>query len=202
MLTPEQFKTLAALMDDEKARLTLLKAQGSDPSVLPALCSLLDEHPEVWRAFGDLGRSAEESLLDLVSGKSVLLKESVRRKLSELRQEIGGPEPSPLGKLLGGRAALCWLQAHDADARAAGAIEANAPPHAQADVRRRQDAAQQRLVAAVKALAWLRKLLRPPLSPFELASKPVAESSRPDSASRTGTASDRLKRRAAAVTAN
>src|SRR3954454_3994334 len=148
MLTPEQYRLLGGLMKDEKVRVTLLKSQGSDPSTLPALCQLLDDHPEVWRAFGDLGRSAEESLLDLVSGKSVLLKESVRRKLAELRQEIGGAEPSPLEKLLVERAALCWLQAHDADARAAGAIEANAPPHAQADVRRRQDAAQQRLVAA------------------------------------------------------
>jgi hypothetical protein len=68
---------------------------------MPALQMLLDATPEVWPAYGDLARVAEDAWVELVSGPNLLLKESLRRKLAELKSELpSDPAASPLEQLL------------------------------------------------------------------------------------------------------
>jgi hypothetical protein len=99
----------------EEVRDLLLQAQQGKPEVLPALQALLDEHPELWRQMGDLSWQAEQGLVGLASGPSLLARESIGRRLAELKAELAGPSPSPLEKLLVERIALCWLAVHLAE---------------------------------------------------------------------------------------
>jgi hypothetical protein len=153
----------------------LKRAEAGDRSVLPQLRRALDSDPDLWRAYGDLAAHAEASLAMLAAGQNLLLAESLKRKLAELKAELGGASPSPLERLLVERVTATWLQTAYYDgllAQAAGAGEARLRA-----LQRLQDAAGRRHLAAIKQLALVRRLLRPSPSPLELLRAPVGEAS-------------------------
>jgi hypothetical protein len=155
----------------------LKRAEAGDRSVLPQLQRALDGNPDLWRGYGDLAAHAEASLALLAAGPNLLLAESLKRKLAELKAELGGASPSPLEKLLAERVSTSWLQVTYFDglvAQAAGAGEARLKV-----LRQMQDGAHRRHLAAIKQLAVVRRLLRPAPSPLELLRAPVGETSAP-----------------------
>src|SRR5262249_53095900 len=102
--------------------------------------------------------------------------ESLSRKLEAMEIELGRAEASPLEKLLIARITACWLQTQHADAACAQLKSANVTANTLA--LKRQDSAQRRMLAAIKQLPLVRKLLKPALSPVDLALKVVPESGR------------------------
>jgi hypothetical protein len=102
-----------------EARLLLGRARDGDVTALPALRSLLDGRPELWRDVGDLAQHAELTLVRLAVGDDLFAQEAVRRQLAALKAELAGPSPGPLTRLLVDRVGVCWLQAHHADLDAA-----------------------------------------------------------------------------------
>ena len=156
----------------EAERRLLQRAQAGDPGVLSELRELLDSRPELWRRLGDLAGHVEEVLVGLAAGRSLLARESVRRRMDELRAELAGPAPTAVERLLVGRVMVCWAQCHLADLEAAQKARAG-PQGAHAE--RRQSGAQARYLAALKMLTLVRKLARPPLSPLALLGAPIAE---------------------------
>jgi hypothetical protein len=164
----------------ERMRRLLERAEGGDRSAMPALELLLDATPEVWRTYGDLARVAEDAWVELVAGPNLLLKESLRRKLAELKSELlSGPAASPLERLLVGRVAAGWLQTAYADAAAAQAREKPLDLAQLEQQQRRQERAQKGYLAAIRTLAWIRKLL---------ATADVRTADRRESSGRTGRA--------------
>jgi hypothetical protein len=153
----------------------LLRAQVGDHACLPELSRLLNDRPELWRQFGDLAGHVRAALLALASGKSLLAKESISRRLDELQAELAGPSPSPLEKLLVERLVLCWAQGYLADLDAMQ--KANTPQGAHAQ--QRANSAQTRYLAAIKQLVLVRKLLKPAPSTLDLLRFPVDETSGP-----------------------
>lgn len=149
------------------------RAQRGDAAVLPELRQTLDADPTIWQAYGDLAAQAQAAWLSLLAGKDLLLAEAVRRKQEELRAELAGPEPSPLEKLLVERIVACHLQSLYADALYAQARQAS--PATLRELMRRQESAQKRYLSSIKQLALVRKLLRPSLSPLDLATRTVPE---------------------------
>jgi hypothetical protein len=157
----------------EEMRRLLLRAQAGDPAVLPQLRELLDARPALWQRLGDLAGHTEEALLGL-AGRSLLARESIRRRMDELRAELAGPAPSAVERLLVGRVVVCWAQVHLADLEATQKARAG-PQGAHAE--RRQSGAQARYLAALKMLTLVRKLAWPPLSPLALLGTPIGETS-------------------------
>ena len=159
-MSDQEEPTGAEAPETERMRLLLERAESGDRSVLPALEMLLDATPEVWRAYGDLARVAEDAWVELVAGPNLLLKESLRRKLAERKSELlSGQSASPLERLLVERVGAGWLQTAYADAAAAQARKK--PLHlAQLEQQhRRQERAQKGYLAAIRTLVWVRKLL-------------------------------------------
>jgi hypothetical protein len=154
-------------------RALLLRAQQGDQTVLPQLRELLDNRPELWRQFGDLADHARDALLRLAGGQSLLFRESVVRRMEELRAELAGPEPSPLEKLLVERIVLCWAQSYAADVSATEQTRGGSPDSSLA--LKRQTAAQNRYLSAIRQLATVRRLLREAPSPLQLLRMPVEE---------------------------
>ena len=168
---------------DERVQQVLRRAMQGDQSVLPELGKVLDAHPSIWQRVGDLAAHAQEAWVDLAAGKDLLLKQALERKAAGMRGELTGPDAPPLEKLLADRVVTCWLQLNYADAMYAQAKGTTLLQDAACQ--KRQNAAQTRHVQAVKALAQLRKLLRPAVSPVDLALRPFAEARPPaDPASR------------------
>ena len=138
-------------------------ARRGDPAALPALRAFLDEKPEIWRHAGDLAAHAERSWAELAAGPDLLARESLARQLAALKAELAGPTPTPLEWLLVERIAATWLQVNYADAIAARARDVSVK---QAELAiERQDRAHRRHLAAVAALATVRRLLPADASP-------------------------------------
>ena len=172
----------------QDVRLLLARAEQGDAGVLAELRAFLDARPEVWRQVGDLARHAEMALLDLAAANNLLLKESITRKLDELKRDLA--PSSPLERLLVERIAVSWLQLHhsDIDAAAALAVNNGVGPRS-AHAQRRLGQAHHRYLQAIRQLAVVRKLLRPAISPVDLALRPVEETRVPrHGASRVGDA--------------
>jgi hypothetical protein len=153
----------------------LERAEKGDVTVLPLLRRLLDESPEIWRGYGDLSLQAQGALVKLAGGDNLLMCESLMRQMAALKAELMGESSSPLEKLLAGRVAACWLQTAYYDALVAQNQKCTL---AQTKLLlQQQEAAHRRHLSAVKTLATLRKLLTPPRSPVEIATKLAGERS-------------------------
>ena len=164
----------------ERMRRLLERAERGDRSALPALQMLLDATPEVWRAYGDLARVAEDAWVELVAGPNLLLEESLRRKVAELKSEVlSGQSASPLEQLLVERVGAGWLQTTYADAAAAQAREKPLGLAQLEQQQRWQERAQKSYLAAIRTLAWIRKLL---------ATADVRTADRKESSGRSGSA--------------
>jgi hypothetical protein len=151
----------ATLPDHKRLRALTDRAQQGDRTALPALRELLEEPDAVDRLGGDLARLAQQTLIDRFTGDNLLLKESVTRKLELLRAELAGPNPMPLERLLVERVAACWLHLHHleqmyAQKESMGLVQG-------IYYQRSITSAQKRYLAAIKALAVVRRLALPTL---------------------------------------
>jgi hypothetical protein len=161
--TPE----LAAILD---------RATRGDPTVLPELKKAFDEHPELARMMGDLVEHAQQSVLTLVAGSCLTAREAIGREAMALRDRLAAAANSELEKLLVDRVVLCWLEVYHSDIDLAQHLmkSPGSGPDARA-AHKRLDRAQARYLAAIRALATTQKLLKPALSPRDLAVKLVPE---------------------------
>jgi hypothetical protein len=124
---------------------------------MPALRAALDDHPEIWARYGDLAAHARATVVDLIAGTDLALRESLSRKAVAMIDDLAGPRAWPLERLLAERVAASWLRVHHADAmeaRAAGASLAQAN-----FARKRVDASHRGFLAAIAALATVRRIL-------------------------------------------
>ena len=148
----------------ERADLVKLvrKAEGGDKNAVATLREEFNRVPAMWDVYRDLARNAETALLNLAAGKNTLAREAWERKAAALRDELAGPDPTPLERILVERAVACWLQVSYADAMAAQNLEGGTL--ARSDFwRRTQDSAHRRFLGAVKTLAQVRRLALPVL---------------------------------------
>ena len=118
----------------------------------------LDACPSLAQANGSPARHLTDSLLDGYS-ESLIIKESVRRKVAEVRADLEGPNPTPLESLLAERASICWLTVNHYESSFA---RSSRPTYREAEYQQRRiDAAHRRFLSAVKTLAMVRKLALP-----------------------------------------
>ena len=137
------------------------RAEGGDRTALPALRELLNDAQAVDLLGGDLARHAQLTLISKFSGKNLLFKESLTRKLDLLRAELAGPAPTPLERLLAERVVACWLHLHHLEM--VYAQKDSMSLDLGAYYQRGLSAAQTRYLAAIKTLALVRKLAVPVL---------------------------------------
>lgn len=157
--------------NENELRQLVERAQKGDAAVLTELRRLLDDNPHLWRHVGDVARHAEEALIGLAAGDNLLLRESLRRKLLELKAELA-PNNS-VERILVDRVAACWLAANHADV-AAGQSRQNGTPRPD-QLRRRQDSTNRRFLEAIKLLTNVRKLLGPTRKPRKGKASPGQE---------------------------
>jgi hypothetical protein len=90
-----------------------------------------------------------------------MLRESIRQNLSRIQTELGGPNPTPIERLLAERTAICWFivnQYEDTYANAKGwSLDQAGFQH------RKIDKAHARFLSAARTLAQVRKLALPTL---------------------------------------
>ena len=145
---------------EEWAQVLLKRANEGEGPALVELRELCEGHPELWAGIGNLAGHAQTALIRAIAGENTVVAEALGRRAAELRRELAGAEPSPLEWLLVGRVVACWLQLHYAEARYAqnlGKLTMEQGEYHQRTI----DRAQKRYLAAIKALAQVRRLLTP-----------------------------------------
>jgi hypothetical protein len=85
-------------------------ANANDPEALRALRQLLDDHPEIPQAIGDLYPAARNRLIQLISNGNVVLAESMGRHTDAMEQDILSASPTQLEKMAARHVVLAWLQ--------------------------------------------------------------------------------------------
>jgi hypothetical protein len=152
------------------------RAEAEGNAVLPEVRAFLDDHPDLWRRFGDLAASAKLAMIDVAVGGQPVLKEATVRQATELENDLAGAHASPLEKVLASHVAASWLAVAEARTTAANARSASLPQAEYLD--RRRDRAGQRLESAAKTLALVRKLILPAPAPIEVATRTAGVSGR------------------------
>jgi hypothetical protein len=135
------------------------RAQKGDKTALPALRELLKEPAMVDPLGGDLAKQAQLTLINKFGGQNLLFKESLTRKLDLLREELAGPNSTPLERLLVERIVACWLHLHHLEMLHASkqSMSLELASYYQRSI----SSAQKRYLAAIKTLALVRKLAVP-----------------------------------------
>jgi hypothetical protein len=153
----------------QEVKAILERAQAGDQTVLDELRKLLTDYPELWQSLGDMGVHAEQAVVRLASGGSLLAQEAVRMKLADLRKDLANGKGSPLERLLIDRIVLTWLQSCHGDLLENDKLQQGNGPSL--PLARVQDRAHNRLLASIKMLAIVRRLELVSPSPLQIASK-------------------------------
>jgi hypothetical protein len=135
----------------------LARLARGDRSALPAFRALVDRCPDAFRG-DDLARQVEEQNIALLAGKDLALPELLGQRLAALRASLGGPDPSPLERLLVERIALNWLYLHRVELAASQSDREAATLAFREYQQRRVERAHRRYLASIVALAKVRKL--------------------------------------------
>jgi hypothetical protein len=137
----------------------LERIQAGDHGLLPELRLALNDHPEVWKSFGDLGQHAREAWLTLVAGPDLGFRECLRRKIADDERAIAGHDASRLESMMATRVVLTALQVSHADSMVAlKRVDSIKQEKFLAD---RQDRAHRRHLSSIALLATLRRLAPP-----------------------------------------
>jgi len=89
--------------DAKRARELLRQAQDGDETVLPDVKRLLAEVPVIVKRLGDLAQTTRSNLLKITSDGNLLRREAQSQRMTDLAEEIAGPQPSVLERLLAER---------------------------------------------------------------------------------------------------
>ena len=147
---------------DRQATLRALvkQADGGDQAALPSIKQVFDAVPSLWDAFGNIATIAQNALIDLVAGKSIVTREGIRKTMAAMRADVSGPNASPLERLLVERVVACWALSYQADLAYADSLTRASPIESE-HCQRRQDRAARQYLAALRSLAVVRRLLVP-----------------------------------------
>ena len=128
---------------------------------------------------GDLAAQAEAAWADLAAGTDLHLRECLLLRAEALREELAGPAPSPVERLLVGRVVACWTQMAYFDAIEAQSLGTEEKPRLAAFRAKRQEQAHRMYLTSLAALTTLRKL-RPPCPMKVLPSSKVDTPTNPE----------------------
>jgi hypothetical protein len=135
------------------------RASRGDRSALPTIRQRLDTKSDEWWVANDFARMTTRAQIGQIYEDNLFARETLERQVERLKAELSGANPSPLERLLVERIACCRLQVNYAETKNAEYAKAGRNFQASEYYQKRVDRAQQRYIAAIKALAQVRRLL-------------------------------------------
>jgi hypothetical protein len=136
-------------------------ANAGDRDATKEMRQILDEHPSIWKDIGDLGKQAEQALVESAVGNGTFAKSAVLKKLEDLRSQLLAESSSPIERLLVDRVAVTWLALAIAEGVYYRSLAERLDQHEDEWQQKRMERAQRRHLAAVKTLAQVRRLRVP-----------------------------------------
>jgi hypothetical protein len=145
----------ATSLDQPVSQDFISRAQAGDPAALGLVEATFEANPTSWDVIIRLA-GAEERLVVAIAGEDALKAAALRRRADVLRADLAGSAASPLERLVAERIVLTWLGVIEAERLALGGTDRSIRQAEYFD--RRLDRAQRRHLAAIKALAVVRRL--------------------------------------------
>ena len=150
----------ASELTTKELRQLLTKANKGDKQAFATVCRVPGT-AWFWEESGNVAYQAQESMLiGFMGADALVVHEAQRRKCAALRRDLAGTAPTPMETLLVDRVVLCWLHLHCVEALYAQHMSTfSLMQHA--FYLRRLAMAQRRYLAAITALAQVRRLQVP-----------------------------------------
>lgn len=143
------------LADPKRLRDLQLLAATGDREALAALIPVFDKL-ELVETMGNVPRRVIGMVVSNMVGDNLLSEEAMLRRMEQLRQELAGPNPSGLEKLLVDRVVATWLHLHKLEGDCAVTTPAAGADSA-GDYQRAVTLAQRRYLTAIRELVALRR---------------------------------------------
>ncbi len=150
------------IVSDEENKMTVFQATNKEkpkPEDVEALSKLFEESPYIWQQVGNLAARVKDSIIAAQCGKSHIVIEATKKKVAEMRDQLGWQDSSQLEKIIIEQVCLNWLRlnslemTHDQKTRESHTL----PVGEHWDKLLTQ--AQKRYLRACESLAKVRKLL-------------------------------------------
>ena len=149
----------------EELRALSKKAEAGEKGARQELKQALRESsPAVIARASDIGRKAQHVLIDTAAGGEPLAEYALSARLDTMRAEVAGENPTPLDVLLTERVVACWMLVELFDVLMAAQLAKSPDPKCRVPFStlkhylRWQEVANTRYLAAIKALAQVRRL--------------------------------------------
>jgi hypothetical protein len=158
---PEKLLKPLPDIDTKKGRLEVYeRASKGDKSVEPLVRKIFDRDQQnggdLLNICGDMFAQACSEYVKRVVGNDIVYREGMLRKIAAVRDELAGPTPTSLERILCERIALCWFDANDLDRVYVRQTDLTFRDAEYFESRR--DRAHKRFLAACKTLATIRRL--------------------------------------------
>ena len=154
-LTPEVGDWMAGMLQ---------RAAAGDEGASHALIDACQSVPQLWETLSTLSTLAVRSWVDLLAPDKPgagIGRRATEQEIARKRNEVAGPDPSPLERLLAERVALCWVAATYADAEYTRKLKEGMSLREGDFLARRCEQTNRQLLKAIESLARVRRLLTP-----------------------------------------
>ena len=132
------------------------RASKGDRKALAELGPALDDLSDLVSSLGNVARHVENATLDRLAGENILIRDTARRHVANIRKGLAGEDPTPLETLLIENIGAAWLWMQYC------AFQVSTQPGEWGLFwDKRADHATRRYLAAVKTLAQVRRLALP-----------------------------------------
>jgi hypothetical protein len=143
--------------DFDALNILIRKANQGPPEAIRELQQFLDERPQIWNKIGDVAKISESAWITLIANGDCMLKESLKKKLAVLKDEILDGSTHIFDQMLAEVIQSTWLELHyllrvDADATNRTAGQSTL-------MMKRLESAQRRHTSAIKQYCQIKKLL-------------------------------------------
>jgi len=154
-----QIKTGVKRQDSsEELQDAIDRAQDGNRSALPIIREHLASRPGNYWQLVEYSRVVQNTQVKSYTGEGLYVHEVMYEVIERLRSDLGGEDASPLESLLIERIISCYLHVNFAENACAETIGAGERLEVVEYKQKRLDRAHKRYLAAVKALAQIRKM--------------------------------------------
>ena len=142
----------------EKLRNAIDRAQDGDRSALPVIREHLASRPDSYWQLVEYSKVVQNTQVKCYAGEGLYVQEVMNEVIGRLRKDLGGENPSPLESLLVERIISCYLHVNFAENDYTDSVGPGASLKVAEYMQKRLDHANRRYIAAIKALAQIRKM--------------------------------------------
>ena len=134
------------------------RAQDGDETAPPIIREHLQARPDGYWQLVNYARVVQNAQIKAYTGEGLYVQEVMHEVVRRLRKDLEGENPSPLESLLVDRIISCYLHVNFAENEYTDSVGPGARLEVAEYMQKRLDRANKRYIAAIKALAQVRKM--------------------------------------------